>query len=246
VDAKHTSDSAPDPASWTTLCLETGRGAGEDDLIDALCQIRDTLDAATGRGVLIAGTGAGFVSTVAATGHATRRLVIETCDAITRYPGLVFAASDAAILDSGLEIALACDLRFAAPGVVVGFPGAAHGVLPNGGIQRLAAIGGPSLATRLALLGETPACGSDAALGRIFTVAPDARAAALAALARASHAAPLAIEAIKTSLRASQDLSLAGGLAIEADLACLLQPTADRAEGIDAQLGRRPPAFEGR
>ena len=57
---------------------------------------------------------------------------------------------------------------------------------------------------------------------------------------------PIALAYTKEAIRSGSELPLTAGLVLEADLAALLQTTADRAEGIRAFKERKLPRFEGR
>ena len=65
------------------------------------------------------------------------------------------AAIQADALGGGLELALACDVRFASATATFGFPEIERGTVPgSGGIQRLPAIVGRGIATDLLLTGR--------------------------------------------------------------------------------------------
>lgn len=216
---------------------------GDEAASVALLRLDDAL--AEPRILVVSGAADGFVVDGALGDRAVRDLLSAVCDRLANHRYPVLAASPGPLLDAGLELALACDLRYAAPRVAVGLPSAVHGGLPCGGAQRLARLGSASLATRSLLLGETPLTGDDPALARFLDIgdAPERRARDDAQ--RLSAKGPLALEAIKTALRAAQELPLDGGLAVEADLACLLLETADRREGLAAWEERRTPRFGG-
>ncbi len=57
---------------------------------------------------------------------------------------------------------------------------------------------------------------------------------------------PLALRYAKEAVAKGLDLTLDQGLRLEADLYFLLHTTADRTEGINAFLEKRPPRFSGR
>jgi enoyl-CoA hydratase/carnithine racemase len=161
-------------------------------------------------------------------------------------PTIAVIAGDA--IGPAWELALACDLRIAGPAARVGSPEIAFGRIPAaGGTQRLARLVGRSVAMRMLLLGEIVGASDALARGLVHRVgsatAEEPLAELLAALRRS---APLALAYTKEATRAAGDLTLEAGLRLEADLAALLQTTADRAEGVAAALERRLPSFDGR
>ncbi|HVW46331.1 MAG TPA: enoyl-CoA hydratase-related protein [Solirubrobacterales bacterium] len=220
--------------------------ADDDAAVASLLALRELLGEEDAI-VVVHGAGERFLFGGPLVEAGTRRLLAEVCDRIEARRLPVLAACEGSVLDAGLELALACDLRFARPGVAVGLPDAlAGGRPPQGAGQRLARLGGSSLATAALLLGETPRCGEDRRLDAVFELAADPLAAARAGAARLAASAPLVLEALKTSMRAAASLPLDAGLAIEADLACLLLESEDRAEGLRARAEGREPDFRGR
>lgn len=149
----------------------------------------------------------------------------------------------------GLALALAADLRLAAAGAVlrlgdarIGWPGG------GGALPRLARLVGPTRAAEMALL-ERPVSAQEARRwGLVVRVVPGARLrGALDGVARGLAArGPLALALAKETVIRALDLPLHDGLRLEHDCYVLLQTTADRREGIDAFLARRPPRFAGR
>jgi enoyl-CoA hydratase len=70
-------------------------------------------------------------------------------------PQITVVEIGGAALGGGLELALACDLRIAAAHVKIGLPEANLGLIPGaGGTQRLTALCGRGIASRLILSGE--------------------------------------------------------------------------------------------
>ena len=60
-----------------------------------------------------------------------------------------------------------------------------------------------------------------------------------------ARAGPIAARYTKEAIARANDVTLADGMRIEADLSILLHTTMDRAEGIQSFLERRPPRFLG-
>src|SRR5215213_2508989 len=81
----------------------------------------------------------------------------ESLSEMARTPKVFVAQIGATALGGGLEMALACDLRFGAEGEdVLGLPEATLGLLPgNGGTQRLPRLIGVSKALDLMVTGRT-------------------------------------------------------------------------------------------
>jgi enoyl-CoA hydratase/carnithine racemase len=225
--------------------ITTASAADAASSTAALFAVRDAVERAVGAPVLREGDDIGFVVDGAVADPEVRRLLVTTCDALADYRMPVLVATPGPLRGAGLELALACDLRFVRDGTTISLPAAADDPLPVGGLQRLVRLGGTALATRMLVLAERPEAGRDASLDRFLTAVESPAARAEEALAALTAAAPLAVEALKVSLAASLELPLSGGLAVEADLASLLLPTADRAEGLAAQREQRPPTFLG-
>lgn len=151
---------------------------------------------------------------------------------------------------AGLELALACDLRIAASGARLGWPGLAAGVVPAlGATQRLPRLVGRARAAQLLLLGEPIDAGRALDWGLVNGVTADADSARGAAdrLCDAIAArGPLALRYAKEAVARGLDMPLDQALRYETDLTIILQTTADRAEGVRAFLEKRPPRFDGR
>lgn len=153
------------------------------------------------------------------------------------------------VLDAGLELALACDLRIASPDVRLGLTQSPAGGLPgDGGTQRLPRIVGAACAARMLFLGEVLGGREAARIGLLQglsqrgALARDLR----SLVGRLRERAPIAQRLAKEALRAANDLSLAEGLRLEGDLYVLLQTTRDHAEGVTSFRDKRRPRFEGR
>ncbi|MFD0669661.1 3-hydroxyacyl-CoA dehydrogenase NAD-binding domain-containing protein [Ramlibacter sp. MAHUQ-53] len=96
----------------------------------------------------------------------------QVLDAIERCRKPVVAAMHGAALGAGLELALSCDARIAAPGTVIGLPEVTLGILPGaGGTQRLPRVVGVARALELIGKGERIKAERALALGIVDAVA---------------------------------------------------------------------------
>jgi len=94
--------------------------------------------------------------------------------AIDRFPAPVIAAVSGYCMGGGLDLALACDYRIAAPGAVFGHRGAALGLITGwGGTQRLPRLVGRSRALQMFLLAEKVSACQALRIGLIDKLADD-------------------------------------------------------------------------
>ena len=158
------------------------------------------------------------------------------------------AALNGDAIGVGLELALACDLRLAKEGARFGLPQVADGLIPFcGGTQRLPRIVGQAKALELILTGETIDAGEAQRIGLVNeAIAADAFAARVdEVLTGLLGKGPIALRLGKEAVLKAMDLTLEQGIRLEEDLYALLQTTQDRAEGIQAFLGKRTAKFVG-
>jgi enoyl-CoA hydratase/carnithine racemase len=158
-------------------------------------------------------------------------------------PQVFIAYVNGHALGGGLEIALACDVRLAAPGSYkLGTPEVTLGLLPgNGGTQRLTRLLGPSRAMDLLLTGRTFSPDEALAWGLVAALVDDDGARAYAE--RLAAGPQLAIASIKRCVHEGGQLSLDDGLALEAGLVERLFRSDDASEGLHAFVEKRKPAF---
>jgi enoyl-CoA hydratase/carnithine racemase len=159
---------------------------------------------------------------------------------------VTIAVLNGVALGGGLELALGCDLRFAAAGITLGLTESRVGACPGaGGTQRLPRLIGASRALQMMLAGEPVTAEYALGLGLVNEViAPDeleARAHAFAKLL-ASRSAP-ALAAIKRLVYEGIELPLGAALQIERAALPEILGSADYAEGLAAFAERRPPRF---
>jgi enoyl-CoA hydratase len=164
-------------------------------------------------------------------------------------PKVFIAAINGHCMGGGLELAMACDLRFAAAGEWrFGMPEIKLGVIPGeGGSQLLGRIVG--LAKALDLMLEGGAFGIEEAVelklvDRVFPA--DRLAEETHAYAKKLVEGPVqAIGFTKIALTEGLEMPLHSGFAFERQLQNELLKTADSREGAAAYLEKRSPRFSG-
>lgn len=165
-------------------------------------------------------------------------------------PKIFIAAISGHALGGGLEMALACDLRFAADGSYrLGLPEVTLGLLPgNGGTQRLPRLVGWNKALEMMITGEQVGPEEAKELGIVNVVFPaDELEEEVEAYARkVASGATLAIGAIKEAVYRGRHMALDEALALERELIGPLFDTEDAAEGFTAFTEKRPPEYKGR
>jgi enoyl-CoA hydratase/carnithine racemase len=173
----------------------------------------------------------------------------EVLASIARIPKVFIAQVEGHALGGGLEIALACDLRFGARGTYkLGLPEVTLGLLPgNGGTQRLPRIIGVPAALDLMVTGRPISPGQAHGLGilnRLFGAAETADRTRAYAEALAGGATA-AIGEIKLTTYVGVEMPIADALAREREGIRRLFDTADSAEGFAAFAEKRKPEFKG-
>jgi enoyl-CoA hydratase/carnithine racemase len=152
-------------------------------------------------------------------------------------------------LGGGLEITLACDLRYANAGTYkLGTPEVTLGLLPgNGGTQRLTRLIGPARAMDLLITGRTISPEDALAMGLVSALyAPEEAEAKVREQAERFAVGPaLALAAIKRCVHEGGQLPLDEGLALEAELVERLFRSKDATEGLTAFVEKRNPEFVG-
>jgi enoyl-CoA hydratase/carnithine racemase len=152
------------------------------------------------------------------------------------------------VLDQGLELALACDIRFASSETRFGLTHIKNGSIPwDGGTQRLPRVIGPSRALYMMLTGVTIDAIQALEYGLVSQITSEIHDEELAlefGLIIASHG-PIAVQYLKEAVNSGSDLNIEEGMRLELDLATLLHSTNDRAEGLRAFAEKRKPEFKG-
>ena len=177
------------------------------------------------------------------------RAIFQVPLAIEALPVPSIAAINGLAVGGGCEIALGCDLRWAADTAELGCPEVTRGIIPAaGGTQRLARLIGPARAMRLVLTGRRIGAAEAHRLGLVDAVVPAAGLpAAVAETARAIAAnAPLAVRAARQAIRYGLTHPFDDGLKLEGDLQRMLYASDDCREGIAAFNERRAPRWSGR
>jgi enoyl-CoA hydratase/carnithine racemase len=173
----------------------------------------------------------------------------EVLASIARIPKLFIALIEGHALGGGLEISLACDLRFGARGSYkLGVPEVTLGLLPgNGGTQRLPRIIGVPKALDLMITGRPISPGEAHGLGilnRLFAAGEAADRTREYAEALAGGAT-VAIGEIKLTAYAGVEMPIADALAREREGIARLFETADAQEGFASFSEKRKPEFKG-
>jgi enoyl-CoA hydratase len=206
------------------------------------------------RAVLLRGEGArGFcagsdLGSLAAYPDAWRfRNRVEYATSIRNIRKPVVAALHGWVLGGGLEMALGADIRVAGKGARFGCPEVKRGWVGGGGAsQLLPRLVGYGQAMRLLLTGEPIDAAEARALGLVEELVEDeevwARARAICRLL--AGYSPVAVEAVKASVRMALAAPLEAGLRYENEMNTLCFAAGDHREGIAAFQEKREAAFK--
>ena len=224
-------------------------------MVDALRRAIDAVAEGDARVVLLRGTGRAFCAGADLKERAGmapdvrlshNRAINAAVDALAALPMPSIAVLNGLALGGGLELALACDLRFAAQGASLGLTEARVGAIPGaGGTQRLPRLIGAARAMAMMLSGEPVDAARAEALGLVQEAVPlealDAHVLAFARLL--ASRSPRTARTLKRVVQEGNARPLAEGLAVERAALAEIFASDDYAEGLAAFAERRPPAF---
>jgi enoyl-CoA hydratase len=166
-------------------------------------------------------------------------------DKLDQLPMPSIALINGYAFGGGLELALACTFRLAAPHATLGFPEIKLGLIPGyGGTQRLPRLIGEARATELILTGRSVDAQEAERIGMINRIVEGDLIEAGQVFAREMTGYSLPVLGLaRDAIRRAHDLPLHDGLKIEADLSTLAFQTADAIEGMTAFIEKRKPRF---
>lgn len=225
------------------------------DMTNALLTAITEAAASDVRVILIRGTGRAFCAGADLKERRTmdeaarikhNRAINAAVDALDAAPMPTVCAINGLALGGGCEIALACDLRYAAEEAQIGLTEARIGAIPGaGGTQRMPRAIGAMRALELILTGE-PITGKRAAeIGLInAAVAAEELDAHVMRIATVlASRSPSGARTVKRVIYDGLQTTLAKGLKLEAAALREILTSADYAEGLAAFAERRPPKF---
>ncbi|MEA1923305.1 MAG: enoyl-CoA hydratase-related protein [Pseudomonadota bacterium] len=176
------------------------------------------------------------------------QMIRNTFTMVENLPQPVIAAVNGYAFGGGTELALASDIRIAAPNAVMGLTETSLGIIPGaGGTQRLARLLGKGKAKEMVFTAHRAKADEALAIGMVNQIAPEGGLidAALAMAARIKKNAPIALEMAKYAINYGSEVDLGSGLAIESNCYAVTIPTKDRIEGLTAFREKRAPVYTG-
>jgi enoyl-CoA hydratase len=162
-------------------------------------------------------------------------------------PKPTIAAINGFALGGGCELALACDLRFAASTSKLGQPEINLGIIPGwGGTQRLARVCGLGVAKELIFTGRLVEADEALRIGLVNGVHDPVLEKAREVASLLASKSPVALASAKLSTNDALQGDHGENLVREADRFALLFATEDAREGMSAFAEKREPRFVGR
>jgi enoyl-CoA hydratase len=174
-----------------------------------------------------------------ALGHEAGRL-LET------MPKPTIAAVNGFALGGGCELALACDIRYAASAARFGQPEVNLGIIPGwGGTQRLARVCGLGIAKELILTGRVVGADEAVRIGLVNAVHDPVLDKARETAALLASKSPIALRVMKELANRALGGDHAVNLAAEGETFGELFSSDDAKEGMTAFVEKREPVFRG-
>ena len=220
------------------------------ELLAALEQIEAIPEIST---IHFAGSERAFSSGVDIAAHAPQ----EVRNMLTAFHGVIravvatkkltIAAVRRHCLGGAAELAMLCDVVYASPDSVWGFPEIKLACFPPVAAAALASIVGQKLAAEMILTGRTITGQEALAAGLVNGLAADPETLVAECIARVSQLSPAAMALAKKALYAWDSIHFDKGLArYEQIYLEELMKTTDAEEGIQAHLERRRPQWTGK
>ncbi|MBN2076509.1 MAG: enoyl-CoA hydratase/isomerase family protein [Dehalococcoidales bacterium] len=159
----------------------------------------------------------------------------------------IIAAINGVAVGGGLETALACDIRIAAAGVQMGLSEPKRGIIPGGGgMARLPRLVNLGAALEIMMTGDMIPAEEAYRIGLVNHVVPgnELMDAAFNLAKKMTEVAPLAVQAIKETVRKNIDMPLRE--ALPARFGPNVMASEDAREGTAAFGEKRPPVWKGR
>jgi enoyl-CoA hydratase len=166
----------------------------------------------------------------------------QAFDRLAALPQPVIAAVNGVALGGGCELALACDVRFAATSARFAQPEITLANVPGwGGTQRLPRLIGPGRAAEMILSGQMVDAATALAWGLANRVVDDERLldAALAFAGELAQHSPVALAGAKQAMAHGLEHGQAAGLLVEAEAVARCCSTDEQRAAVRAFLTRR-------
>ncbi len=166
---------------------------------------------------------------------------------ISNYKKPVIAAVNGYALGGGLELALACDIRYASKKAKFGFPELGLGITPGfSGTQRLPRLVGSSIAKEMIFSSAIIDADEAYRIGLVNKVFDGENLfdECLKLAKKISENGQIALEYAKTAIDDGLKKSLEEGIALENKLFGMCFATEDQKEGMQAFLDKRPAVFK--
>jgi enoyl-CoA hydratase len=181
--------------------------------------------------------------------RANSRRLVKFFDDLEALEKPVLAAINGAATGAGLELALACDIRFAAESATLGFRENYIGLIPGvGGCARLIRAIGAARAKEFIWMGTMYSAEACHEMGLVHHVVPDEQLLdEVADYARTLlKRAPQALGMAKKLLNTLANIDQTSGIVVEGLAQSILIKTEDHREGVRAFREKRRPDYSGR
>jgi enoyl-CoA hydratase/carnithine racemase len=259
ADGKLLLDRPVEGVARLTISNTAKRNALDHPILDGLIEALHTLDARclilTGSdGMFSAGYDIGEIPEDTFAEHAESLVAhpfTQALEVLDAYPYPTVAALSGHTIGGGLELALSCDLRIAADGILLGMPPAKLGlVYSHTGMRKFIDAVGVPRTRELFLLGRNIDTAKALSWGLINDVvdAEDLASTAIELATELAGNAPLSVTGNKRVIRALLEAESELEPAVEQELIALREAsfmTQDMREGVRAFAEKRPPRWRG-